>query len=248
MTTSNKARRATIKLGAIDLEVFRLPSGEYALSQTQVANAVGKDEQIVRIFLRSKWLKDLLGEVSRAVHFKLSAEGKGHTVKAVNPEIAFAFWQKESESGNAIARRLVFACGVESIERRADKIFKKFRTEDDYNDRMSSRILTTADPYSVLFEKELCDKGFKWYGSNFYWIYFYFWMNKKERCDLDTNNPIVNGTRKYKIHQWIEGETKERLKEKARELAILLLRSNCKQSFEATFAEWYGGTWQQRLF
>jgi hypothetical protein len=244
--TSNKARRATIKLGAIDLEVFRLPSGEYALSQTQVCKIVNEGTISYRDFLRSNSPEALQAKAFRTE--KLGIEGNNTKINSIPIECASLFWLHRFRLGNQLSGSLIVACTMESIERRADKIFKKFRTEDDYNDRMSSRILTTADPYSVLFEKELCDKGFKWYGSNFYWIYFYFWMNKQERCDLDTNNPIINGVRKYKIHQWIEGETKERLKEKARELAILLLRSNCKQSFEATFAEWYGGTWQQRLF
>jgi hypothetical protein len=246
MSTNNKARRATIKLGAIDLEVFRLPNGEYALSQTQVCKIVDEGTIQYRDFLRSNSPEALQAKAFNTE--KVSAEKSKGKISVIPIQCASFFWLYRNRMGNLSASAILAACVSESIERRADKIFKKFRTEDDYNDRMSSRILTTADPYSVLFEKELCDKGFKWYGSNFYWIYFYFWMNKKERCDLDTNNPIINGVRKYKIHQWIEGETKERLKEKARELAILLLRSNCKQSFEATFAEWYGGTWQQRLF
>ena len=245
---NNKAKRAKILLGTIELEVFQLLNKTYVLSQTQVASIVGRNEQYIRKFLQSKWLKDLLGESFKTVKSKISTEGKGNKISVVSPEIAFAFWQKESESGNVLARRLVFACGVETIERRADKVFNNKRTEQEYNDQLASRILSAADPYQVLFEKELCEKGFKWYGSNFYWTYFYFWMTPEERCELEQSNPLINGVRKYKIHQWIEGETKERLKVKARELAILILRSNCKQSFETTFAEWYGGCWQQTIF
>jgi len=49
-----RAKRRTIDLGEIPLEVFQLPSGDYRLSQTQVAEAIGKEERSFRDFLASK--------------------------------------------------------------------------------------------------------------------------------------------------------------------------------------------------
>ena len=51
-----EARSHLLNLKEIDnpLEVFQLPSGEYKLSQTQVAEAIGGLEANVRRFLASK--------------------------------------------------------------------------------------------------------------------------------------------------------------------------------------------------
>ncbi|MCC3499639.1 MAG: hypothetical protein JGK03_26185 [Microcoleus sp. PH2017_25_DOB_D_A] len=48
------AERATIYLGSIPLEVFMLPDSQYVLSQTQVAEAVGKTKVSFGDFLVSK--------------------------------------------------------------------------------------------------------------------------------------------------------------------------------------------------
>ncbi|MDZ8136730.1 MAG: hypothetical protein RM049_15705 [Nostoc sp. DedQUE04] len=39
MTT--KAKRASIQIAGIDIEVFQIPNGDYVMSQTQVAEAIG---------------------------------------------------------------------------------------------------------------------------------------------------------------------------------------------------------------
>ena len=62
-----KAKRATIELGDRELEVFQLPDGSYWLSQTQVAEAVGKAEFSFRRFSTSKWLKALPGMDSESM-------------------------------------------------------------------------------------------------------------------------------------------------------------------------------------
>ena len=55
--------------------------------------------------------------------------------KAIPIPVASAFWLKESRKGNIKATRLIGACLVESIERRADKAFGKNISEEKYNQR-----------------------------------------------------------------------------------------------------------------
>lgn len=62
MTNSDKAKRALVRIGTLELEGFQLPDGSYRISQTQVAQSVGKDESNARKFLTSKSIKALLGK------------------------------------------------------------------------------------------------------------------------------------------------------------------------------------------
>jgi hypothetical protein len=56
-----KAKRQTITLGDVPLDVFQLPDGSYVMSLTQVAESIGTQRQNVANFLTSKRLKSLQG-------------------------------------------------------------------------------------------------------------------------------------------------------------------------------------------
>ena len=135
---TTKAVRATIHLGMIPLEVFQLPNGEYCLSQTQVAQAVGKPDNAVREFLGSKApeaapYKTLPSE-------KISIADTGRTFIRVPIELAAAYWLKETLKGNTSAALMLGACAVEAIERRADAAFGIRRDEAERNERLKARI------------------------------------------------------------------------------------------------------------
>lgn len=131
-----KARERTIFLGEISLYVFQLPSGEYKLSQTQVAEAIGKPESSFREFLASKSPEAL---PYKGFHSgKLSVEGRNMPINPIPVSLAVAYWTKESFAGNLIAIRFLAASAKESIERRADVAFGVKRTEREYNYRFKS--------------------------------------------------------------------------------------------------------------
>ena len=48
MSDPTKATRATIQIGALTVDGFMLPDGNYRMSQTQTAEAVGSPEDISR--------------------------------------------------------------------------------------------------------------------------------------------------------------------------------------------------------
>ncbi|MGB6014447.1 MAG: hypothetical protein WBG32_06930 [Nodosilinea sp.] len=61
MTTSNKAKRATVAIGPLSVEGFQMPDGSYRISQTQAGESVGLSERSARDFLQSKGFKGLMG-------------------------------------------------------------------------------------------------------------------------------------------------------------------------------------------
>lgn len=132
-----RARKVTIKLGDIEIDVYEAPNGEYYLSQTQVANIIGKEENNFREFLRSKSLEALPYKGYKFVKIQ-EVEAVGRPPNAVPIKMAVAFWTKESIKGNIEASRLLGACAVETIERRADKAFGKLVTDEQYNNRFQA--------------------------------------------------------------------------------------------------------------
>ncbi|MBD2436597.1 hypothetical protein [Nostoc sp. FACHB-110] len=49
----DKAKRVTIKIAGIEVEVFQLPNNEYVMSQSQVAEAILMSEISFRRFLNN---------------------------------------------------------------------------------------------------------------------------------------------------------------------------------------------------
>ena len=126
-----KAKKVSILLGHIRIDVYEIPTGEYRLSQTQVTEVVGKEEFSFRDFLDSKSPEAL---PYKGIRFgKMKVDGNNVRPKAIPIPVAAAFWTKESIKGNEIASRLLGACAVESIKRRADKAFGKNITDKEYN-------------------------------------------------------------------------------------------------------------------
>jgi hypothetical protein len=132
-----KARRATIKLAGIELEVFMKPSGEYVMSQSQVAEAVDRDEKIIRrTLLKENWLESLPDKAGIVGHLevvKLQTGQVGNpSINVVPLAIASKFWLAQSAKGNIKAMALADACMQESLQRRADDAFALTRAEDEY--------------------------------------------------------------------------------------------------------------------
>jgi hypothetical protein len=134
MTT--KAVRATVSIAGISVEVFRMPSGEYVMSQTQVAETVNKDQIYIRRFLDEKQLQALPGNGFKLD--KITVEGSKKPINAVPTEIVSAFWGKEAGKGNDKALMLVIACAEEAIQRRCDNAFGVTKTEQQYEQQTAN--------------------------------------------------------------------------------------------------------------
>lgn len=128
-----KAKREPIPLGSMTLYVFQLPDGSYKLSQTQCADVIEKTEVSFRDFLGSKSPEVLPYKGFEAEKFPY--EGGNSRIALIPIALAVAYWTKEAGIGNSIAAKLLGACAIETIERRADKVFGVSRTEEQYNQR-----------------------------------------------------------------------------------------------------------------
>lgn len=124
-------RRAVIKLGDIELDVFQMPDGSYQLSETGCETAVNKTERSIRNFLRGKSPQALPYKGFHAG--KLSVQGEPMKINGIPFELAIAYWTKEAMSSNLQAIALLGACAAEALERRADKAFAIDKTEEQRN-------------------------------------------------------------------------------------------------------------------
>jgi hypothetical protein len=142
--TETKATRATVTIGNLAIDGFMLPDGSYRMSQTQAAEAVGLTERNAREFLQSKALKSLMGEgytpqISEIEPDEAQERG-GSRISAVPIEVVRKYWLWQVLRGNKKALALVDALTTETIERRFDAAFGVSRSEQERNDRLSSRI------------------------------------------------------------------------------------------------------------
>ena len=162
MTESIKATRASVQIGALEVDGFMLPDGSYRMSLTQAAECVEKNAQGISNFLKSKSLKRLLTEAGGISNFLQSAtvealvidtyipdqfivdigdEGsQGQTrIRGVHLEIVSLYWHWESFRGNRRSFILVTGLATETLERRFDSAFGVTRTETEWNERLIQR-------------------------------------------------------------------------------------------------------------
>lgn len=148
MTESIKATRASVQIGALEVDGFMLPDGSYRMSQSQVAEAVGLSRRNVSDFLRSKAIKALLGEGytgtildREEIEIEPEPGKRGQSRFMAMPlEIVSAYWQWQSHRGNKKALALCIALMTETLERRFDAAFGVTRTEQEQNERLQERI------------------------------------------------------------------------------------------------------------
>jgi len=130
-------------IGNIQLDAFKDADGNYFLSQSQVAEAVGKSEVYTRQFLQSEQAKALLGEGYTPEKTEIEKENPGHRgrsrINIIPVNIASLFWLDQSIKGNTKAQSLAYACIQEALERRCDKAFGEEKSEDKRNLLLAER-------------------------------------------------------------------------------------------------------------
>lgn len=146
MTNSDKAKRAPVVLGSLEIEGFQMPDGSYRMSQLQAAECIGTTPQNASNFLRSKAFKALQGAESTdqsfgTIEVESSQQATGGTrINALPLEVVWAFWLYQCSRGNKQAYNLLAALGTETLERRFDAAFGVQRSEADYNARLAERV------------------------------------------------------------------------------------------------------------
>ena len=144
MTEPTKATRATVTIGTLTIEGFMLPDGSYQMSQTQAAESVDLTARNAFDFLRSRAFKALAGKGYTLSPSEIEADddqGRGGSrIVALPLEVVGKYWLYQASKGNKKALALVDALITESLERRFDAAFEVTRTEQERDDRLSSRI------------------------------------------------------------------------------------------------------------
>jgi hypothetical protein len=170
MSESIKATRATVAIGALTVDAFMLPDGNYRMSLSQAAECIGKPARGTFDFLQSKALKRLLGEVQGTFDFlpdestdtykpeNLTVDigegvSQGQTrVRGLPLGLVALYWAWESFRGNRSALLLIVSLTTESLERRFDNAFGIIRTEQERNDRLSQQNQQLERDLAVLGE------------------------------------------------------------------------------------------------
>jgi hypothetical protein len=131
-----KAVKATIKLGSIELEGLQFPDGSYHFWLNQL-------DRVLRIKASDqtgkKYLQPLLETNPKQVN-QASVEGIKSTLKTVSLELVLEAVKIYCSLGNAHCIQLAVACLGESLERRLDAAFNVVRTEQERNDKLEARI------------------------------------------------------------------------------------------------------------
>ena len=70
MTDAVNVARATITIGLLSVDGFMLPHGAYRMSQAQMAEAVGLEENSARTLFRLKVYQSLIGKGLYARNFR----------------------------------------------------------------------------------------------------------------------------------------------------------------------------------
>lgn len=146
MTESQKATRATIAIGSLEVEGFMLPDGSYRMSVTSVALAIRTTQQNATNFLRSSAFKSLQGEgytpqTSEEIEVDSTSQSRGQTrIRALPLDVAMLFWIYQCSRGNKEAMKLLCVLATETLERRFDNAFGIQRSEEEYNTRLKSRV------------------------------------------------------------------------------------------------------------
>jgi hypothetical protein len=151
MTDSEKAARATVTLGSIVIDGFRLPEGSYRMSQAQAAEAIGESPVYALRFLSSKDSKASLGEgytdyKPESVEVESAPGQRGQTrINALPLEVVAAYWLSRAYRGNKKAFLLCWAMLTETLERRFDRAFGVTRLEDEWDQRLADGIIAQLE-------------------------------------------------------------------------------------------------------
>lgn len=155
MTESIKATRASVQIGALEVDGFMLPDGSYRMSQTQTAECVGMTERNAREFLDSKTFKRLTDEDYTPAIFEIESETqtRGQSrFRALPLEVVVIYWVYQCYRGNKQAFNLLVALATETLERRFDTAFGVTHTEQERNERLQERIRQLETEFSQLGE------------------------------------------------------------------------------------------------
>jgi KilA-N domain len=163
----------------------------------------------------------------------------------VHPDVAISIATWISPEFEVWANRtLRLVVGGEFAAKTADAAIAQQQLKETYD-----RVLDFATVWEKLYEPDFCRQVYGWFGPQFYWMFCYSFLTPVERCKIEQLNPAINGERLYRIHQFLEPETRKRLEPYIWQLIpIVSLAKGDKDKFLAGYREHFQGTTQLELF
>lgn len=216
-----------LNIGNIEFDALRNPeSGEFLMGQGQILDPIEVNKSWFSKLPKDGFLsleakqRYGLDRLPAPIKVKYIRDGITRTALARPLESVRIVWRYFDRTGNPKAQVLIDALTEDSLKDRFEQVYGARRSEEQRR-KDDSRILEFACPgdpvFDADFEREIA--RITGYHKNdirngrIYWEFVYFWLTPEERSDLEKINPVLeSGRRKYKIHDCLKPETKERLK------------------------------------
>ena len=208
------------------------------VSLTDMAKATGK---LVAGYMRNKDTKEFLAEMEVTMRIRIVTSNLGGQY---TPADERGTWAIEE-----VAIDFAAWCNVKFRVWVSQQI-KTLMTEGTVSIapiEHKSRITDLPCPWKKLYEKTFCDRVFGWFGADFYWKYAYCDLTAEEEAKINRLNPPVKGVRGYKIHQYLEPETRSRLAPYLNVLTAMVDTARTRKEFEGGYARHFGGNDQLRI-
>jgi hypothetical protein len=247
------AEAVELYIGNYRFDAIRiLETKEYRISQNHILEPIS---------INKNWLTRLQFSLPR-VYQILAEQGLNHvtvsaeyTVKStVTRAVTWSLkdvriiWRYFDKQGNLEAQKLIDALSEDSLINRFEQVWGESRTVEQRRTD-DCRILSTPRPWTLVFETEFesnLARITKLHKKNirnglYYWEFIYGWMTPEEKAKLDIVNPVLtNGRRKYKIHQMLSSQTKQRLTPHVTSILILMKSANSVPELRRLVQRQYG--------
>lgn len=246
--------RTTIKLGNIEIDAYtahELDSrGNWInyLSGKGMAESIGLPRNSTLPKRFSESLKTRLGKEFTTLHgrYKMDSGGVSKAKMWTTPN-AGIYYGYHAEQGNQKALKIVIGLASAALDIIINDQFQRPYTSGQTQQIANSRILDEPRVWERLYSDAIHITAVKWFGPNFYWDYCYCFLSAEEVCKLNLVNPIVNGERNFRIHQYLDESVRIELEKHLIRVIDLVDSSTGKQDFETRYQKIFSRYFQLDL-
>lgn len=131
--------KATILLGDISLDCFQLPNGNYRYTYEFLSSLIDRDKTILSNKKSPYALQNILGKDKTSWNTKIEGINKAYKYNTISSESLMLVLGAFANLGQHKVIALLVACGMETLERRADAAFGVQQSEQERNQRLVFR-------------------------------------------------------------------------------------------------------------
>lgn len=253
MATNNSSE--VLRTERNGVEYFTIVStGESGMSQRGLARACGKRistiQNLIQNLTDGKAPKRLERFLGKDLNLTNEFVKKGGSIIIYKADFCSATIKHYSRLGSEVAQDFDDAIGeiglTSYIQTQTGWLPEQYTAAPQTQKRISN-ILEAPNPWKRLYDKDFCKKVYSWYGSSFYWTFCYSFLNPVERCKLNQLNPVENGKRRDRIHQYLPQDIRDRLEKEIVSLIVVVNLSSNKSQFEDNYQKQFGDFSQLEL-